>query len=57
MRTEQEMVKRINDTAYINERATTTTIMVNHHPIKLMSVYFPLSGCPDHHIENMYRTV
>ena len=29
--------KRINDTEYINERAITTTVMVNHHRIKLMS--------------------
>ena len=32
--------KRINDTEHLNELAITTTIMVNHHRIKLMSVYF-----------------
>ena len=31
--------------------------MVNHHRIKLMSVYFPHSGYADHHIEKMYRTI
>ena len=45
--------KRINDTEYINERAITTTIMVNHHRIRLMSVYFHHSGYADHHIEKM----
>lgn len=32
--------KRIIDTEYINERAVTTTILVNRQHIKLMSVYF-----------------
>ena len=43
--------KKINDTGYISERAFTTTIMVNHQRIKLMSVYFPHSVYADHHIE------
>ena len=33
--------QRIIDTEYINERAITTTILVNRQHIKLMSVYFP----------------
>ena len=49
--------ERINDTEYINERAVTTTIMVNHHRIKLMSGYFYRSGYADHHTEKMYRTI
>ena len=40
------------DTEYINERAITATIVVNHRRIKLMSVYFSHSGYADHHIEN-----
>ena len=32
------------DTEYINERAITETIVVNHQRIKLMSVYFPPLG-------------
>ena len=40
--------QKINDTEYINERAITATIMVNHHSIKLMSVYFTHSGYADH---------
>ena len=32
--------KRIIDTEYINERAITTTILVNRQHIKLMSVHF-----------------
>ena len=43
--------KRIIDTEYINERAITTTILVNRQHIKLMSVYFPHSKYADHHIE------
>ena len=38
--------QRIIDTEYINERAITTTILVNREHIKLMSVYlFPLEIC------------
>ena len=43
--------QRIIDTEYINERAITTTIMVNRQCIKLMSVYFTHSGYADHLIE------
>ena len=43
--------QRIIDTAYINERATSTTILVNRQRIELMSVYFTHSGYADHHIE------
>ena len=49
--------KRIIDTEYINEWAITTTITVNHHRIKLLSVYFHHSGYADHHIEKMCRTI
>ena len=49
--------KRIIDTECINERAITTTILVNRQHIKLMSVYFPHSEYADIHIENMYRTI
>ena len=45
------------DTEYINERAITTTIMVNRQHIKLMSVYFPHSKYADHHIEKMHKTI
>ena len=31
--------------------------MVNHHRIKLMSVYFLHSGYADHRIEKLYRTI
>ena len=48
--------KRIIDTEYINERAITTTILVNRQHIKLMSVYFPHSKYADHHVEKMYKT-
>ena len=37
--------QRIIDTEYINERAITTTILVNRQHIKLMSVYFSHSKC------------
>ena len=47
--------KRIIDTEYINERAITTTILVNRQHIKLMSVYFLHSTYADHHIEKMYK--
>ena len=40
--------KRIMNTEYINERAITTTILVNRQQIKLMSVYFPRSKYADH---------
>ena len=49
--------KRIIDTEYINERAITSTILVNRQHIKLMSVYFPHSKYADHHVEKMYRTI
>ena len=41
----------------INERAVTTTILVNRQHINLMSVYFPHSKYADHHIEKMYKTI
>ena len=37
---------KIIDTEYINERAITATIAVNHQRIKLMSVYFTQCGLP-----------
>ena len=43
--------KRIIDTEYINERAITTTILVNRQLIKLMSVYFHHSKYADYHID------
>ena len=49
--------KSIIDTEYINERAITTTIMINRQHIKLMSVYFPHSKYADHHVEKMYKTI
>ena len=49
--------QRIIDTEYINERAITTTIVVNRQRIKLMSVYFTHSEYADHHIEKMYKTI
>ena len=49
--------KRIVDTEYINERAITTTVLVNRQHIDLMSVYFPHSKYADHHIEKMYKTI
>ena len=49
--------QRIIDTEYINERAITTTILVNPQHIKLLSVYFHLSKYVDHHIEKMYKTI
>ena len=49
--------QRIIDTEYINERAITTTIVVNRQHIKLMSVYFTHSRYADHHIEKMYKTI
>ena len=49
--------QRIIDTEYINERAITTTIVVNRQRIKLMSVYFTHSECADHHIEITYKTI
>ena len=45
------MEYRIIDTEYINERAVTATIVVNHQRIRLMSVYFSHSGHADHHVE------
>ena len=49
--------QRIIDTEYINERANTTTILVNRQHIKLMSVYFHHSKYADHHIEKMHKTI
>ena len=43
------------DTEHISERAITTTIIVNHQRIKLMSLYFHHSGYADRHVEKMYR--
>ena len=48
--------QRIIDTEYINERAITTTIVVNRQRIKLMNVYFTHSVYADHHIEKMCKT-
>ena len=50
----QRWRQRIIDAEHINERAITTTILVNQQHIKLMSVYFPHSKFADHHIEKMY---
>ena len=47
--------QRVIDTEYINERAISTTIVVNRQRIKLMSVYFPHAGYADHHIEKCTR--
>ena len=44
---------KIIDTEYINERAITATIVVNHQRIKLMSVHFSHSGYADYHVENV----
>ena len=49
--------QKIIDTEYINERAITTTILVNHQRINLMSVYLLHSGNAEHHVEKMYRTI
>ena len=46
----QEVAENI-DTEYFNERAITATIVVNHQPIKLVSVHFLHSGYADHHVE------
>ena len=54
---EQKVEEKIIDTEYINERAITTTILVNRQHIKLMSVFFPHSKYADHHIEKMYKTI
>ena len=42
--------QRIIDSEYINERAISTTIVVNRQRIKLMNVYFihPLGICGPH---------
>ena len=48
--------QKIIDTECINERAITTTILVNHQRIKMMSVYFLHSGYADRHVGKMYRT-
>ena len=49
--------QRIIDTENINERAITTTILVNRRRIDLMSVSFLHSKYVDHHIEKMYKTI
>ena len=49
--------KRIIDTEYINERAITTTILVNRQHIKLINVYFTHSKYADDHIDEMYKTI
>ena len=49
--------QRIIDTEHINERAITTTILVNRQHIKLMSETFHHSKYADHHIEKMYKTI
>ena len=49
--------QRMIDTEYINERAISTTIVVNRQRIKLMSVYCPHAGYADHHVEKMYKTI
>ena len=49
--------QRIIDTEYINERAITTTIVVNRRHIKLLSVYFSHPRYADHHSEKMYKTI
>ena len=40
--------QRMIDTEYINERAISTTILVNRQRIKLMSENFPLGICGPH---------
>ena len=45
------------DTEYINERAMSTTFVVNRQRIKLMSENFTHSGYADHHIEQMYKMI
>ena len=52
---EQEMSTKNHQ--YISEKGHHTTIMVNHHRIKLMSVNFHHSGYADHHLEKIYRTI
>ena len=39
------------------ERVVAMSISVNKQPIVLMSVYMPHSGYPDHHVENIYKTI
>ena len=48
--------KRIIDIEYVNERAITTTFLVNRQHVKLMSVFFQHSRYADHHIEKMHKT-
>ena len=43
--------QRIIDTKYLNERAITTTILVNRQHINLMNVHFLHSNYADNHIE------
>ena len=47
----KKLKRKIIDTEHISERAITTTIVLNHQRIKLMSVYFPHSGYADYHVE------
>ena len=49
--------QRIVDTEYINERAITTTIVVNRQRMKLMRVCFSHSVYADHHIKKMFKTI
>ena len=39
------------------ERVVAMSSAVNNQPITLMSVYMPLSGYPDHHVEKNYKTI
>ena len=49
--------QRIIETEYINERAISTTIVVNRQRIKLMSENFSHSGYAGYHIEKMYKMI
>ena len=49
--------QRIIDTKCLNERAITTTILVNRQHINLMNVYFLHSNYADNHIEKKYKTI
>ena len=49
--------ERIKWTEYINGRAIATSITVNKQLVLLMSVYFPHSGCADHHVKKAYRAI
>ena len=49
--------QRIIDTEYIDERAITTTILVNRQRNHTDECVLLHSGCGDHHIEKMYKTI